>query len=180
MSDLTIIIAVAISFSLILLRLLIPRRHGQKAGPELDLSLVSALPRHFRYFPQVRQALSAIDAKYLNERATPGVARKALQERRAVARHFLAGLREDFSNLERLARTVAAMSPAISREQETARLMLGMKFRILYAWVWLTLSAGRAPLEQIGQLTNLVGILATRMEEAMVAVSALSAPELNT
>jgi hypothetical protein len=180
MSELTIVIALAISFSLILLRLLVPRRHDQKGGPEIDLSLVSTLPRHFRYLPQVRRAMSAIDAKYLNEKASPEVARKALQERRAVARHFLAGLLEDFANLERLARTVAALSPAISREQETARLILGVKFRVLYAWVWLRLSTGLAPLEQIGQLTNLVGILATRMEEAMVAVSALSAPELNT
>jgi HAMP domain-containing protein len=124
--------------------------------------------------------MSAIDAKYLNEKASPAVARKAHQERRAVARHFLTGLLEDFSSLERLARTVAALSPAISREQETERLMLGVKFRVLYAWVWLRLFIGLAPLEQIGQLTNLVGILATRMEGAMVAVSALSAPELNT
>ena len=180
MSDLTIVIALAISFSLILLRLLAPRRREQKGGPEIDLRLANTLPRHYRYLPQVRQAMSAIDAKYLNDKASPAVARRALQERRAIARHFLAGLLEDFSSLERLARTVAALSPEISREQETARLILGLKFRVLYAWVWLRLSTGLAPLEQIGQLTNLVGILATRMEGAMVAVSALSAPELNT
>lgn len=180
MSDLTIVIAVAIAFSLILLRLLVPRRSEQKGGPDIDLSLVNTLPRHFKYFPQVRQAMSAIDAKYLNEKASPAVARKAIQERRAIARHFLAGLLEDFSSLERLARAVAALSPEISHEHETARLVLGMKFRVLYAFVWLRLSTGLAPLEQLGQLTNLVGILATRMEEAMVAVSALSAPELNT
>lgn len=180
MSELTIVIALALSFSLILLWLLIPRHREQKGGPEVDLSLVSTLPRHYRYLPQVRQALSAIDAKYLNEKASPAVARRAIQERRAIARHFLAGLLEDFSSLEQLARTVAALSPAISREQETARLILGVKFRVLYVWVWLRLSAGHAPLGQIGQLTNQVGIFAARMEEAMVAVSALSAPELNT
>jgi hypothetical protein len=180
MSELTIVVILAISFSLILLRLLTPRRNPQKDNAEVDLRMESNPPRHYRYFPQVRQALSAIDARYLDKNASPAVARQALQERRAVARQFLTGLLEDFSDLERLARTVAALSPAISREQETTRLILGMKFRVLYVWVWLRLSAGRAPLEQIGQLTNLVGILATRMDQAMVAVSALSAPELNT
>ena len=75
---------------------------------------------------------------------------------------------------------IAALSPAISSEQETERLILGLKFRLLYARVWLRLSTGREPLEQLEQLTGLVGRLATRMEQAMTAVGALSAPGLNS
>ena len=75
---------------------------------------------------------------------------------------------------------VAALSPVISSEQETERLVLGLKFRVLYAWVWLRISTGRAPLDQIERLTSLVGRLATRMEQAMTAVGALSVPELNS
>jgi hypothetical protein len=116
----------------------------------------------------------------LDRVAPSDVAQTAHRERRAVARKFLAGLHEDFSSLERLARMVAALSPVISSEQEKERLILGLKFRLLYAWVWLRLSAGRAPLEQIEQLTGLVGRLATRMDQAMTAVSALSAPGLNS
>ena len=104
----------------------------------------------------------------------------ALRERRGVARQFLAGLRQDFSNLERLARMVAALSPVISSDQETERLVLGLQFRLLYAWVWLRLSTGLEPLQQLEQLTGLVGRLATRLEQAMAAVSALSAPGLNS
>jgi hypothetical protein len=140
----------------------------------------SFLPRHYRFFPQVRQALSASDGEYLDRVAPRDVAQSVHQERRAVARKFLAGLHEDFSCLERLARMVAALSPVISSEQETERLILGLKFRLLYAWVLLRLSTGRAPLEQIEQLTGLVGRLATRMDQAMAAVSALSAPGLNS
>jgi hypothetical protein len=74
---------------------------------------------------------------------------------------------------------VAALSPVVSREQETERLLLGMRFRVLYAWVWLRLSTGPAPLEQIEHLTGLVGRFATRMEQAMTAISALSVPGLD-
>ncbi len=124
-------------------------------------------------------ALSLL-SEYLDRVAPRDVAQTAHRERRAVARQFLAGLHEDFSNLERLARMIAALSPVISGEQETERLILGLKFRLLYARVWLRLSTGREPLEQLEQLTSLVGRLATRMEQAMAAVSALSVPGLNS
>ena len=182
MSGLTIIImSLAIAFFGVLVGLLRHRRRTPEAGQSpMNLTMESFLPRHYRYFPQVRQALSASDGDYLDRVAPRDVAQTAHRERRAVARKFLAGLREDFSNLERLARMVAALSPVVSSEQETERFILGMKFRLLYAWVWLRLSTGRAPLEQLEQLTGLVGRLTTRMEQAMAAVSALSAPELNS
>lgn len=182
MSGLTIMtISVAIAIFAVLLWLLRPRRGAPRVGESpMDLKMEGFLPRHCRYFPQVRQALSASDQQYLDRVAPRDVAQSAYRERRAVARKFLAGLREDFSNLERLARMVAALSPVISSEQETERLILGMKFRVLYAWVWLRLSTGRAPLEQIDQLTGLVGRLATRLEQAMAAVGALSAPGLDS
>ncbi len=113
--------------------------------------------------------------QYLHEVAPPHVARQALRERRAVARRFLFGLREDFSKLERLARMVAALSPVISREQETERFLLSLRFRVLFSLVWLRLSVGRVPLGQIERLTGLVGRLAVRMEQAMTEINAISA-----
>jgi hypothetical protein len=181
MTELTIGVALAIILLLGVLGLLRPWHQAPKAGQSpANLKMESFLPRHYRYFPQVRQALSVADKDYLDRAASREVAQMAHRERRAVARHFLAGLRQDFSNLERLARMVAALSPVISSEQETERLVLGLKFRLLYAWVWLRLSTGRAPLDQIEHLTGLVGRLATRMEQAMAAVGALSAPGLNS
>jgi hypothetical protein len=134
--------------------------------------------RHYAYFRQVLQALSVADSNYLRETAPPQVAKQALRERRAVARRFLEGLHEDFSNLTRLGRIVAALSPEISRKQETERLMLSVKFQILYILVWLRLSSGNLPLEQLEHLTGLVGRLATRLDAAMTEVSALSAGQL--
>jgi hypothetical protein len=181
MSESMIAIPLALALFFVLLWLLRPRHRSPRAGQSsMDINMESFLPRHCRYFPQVRQALSASDEEYLDRVAPGDVAQTAHGERRAVARKFIAGLREDFSNLERLARMVAALSPVISSEQETERLILGMKFRLLYALVWLRLSTGRVPLEQIEQLTGLVGRLATRMEQAMAAVGALSAPGLDS
>jgi hypothetical protein len=181
MSDVSITVLVVLAVSIAVFLLLRPWRRAPKAGrsPQ-DLKMESFLPRHYGYFPQVRQALSAFDNEYLDRVAPRDVAQAAHRERRAVARQFLAGLRQDFSNLERLARMVAALSPVISSEQETERLVLGLKFRLLYAWVWLRISTGRAPVDQIEHLTGLVGTLATRTGEAMAAVGALSAPGLNS
>lgn len=183
MNEVTAYILLAIGFSSILLWLMRPVRNsgdqGRSSAPRtIDQALENFVPYHYRYFPQVRQALSSGDREYLRQAAPPQVAKKAIRERREVARHFLSGLLEDFSKLERLARIVAALSPVVSREQETERLLLGLRFRMLYALVWLRLSLGRVPLLELGELTNLVGRLAVRMEQAMADINALSAEHL--
>jgi hypothetical protein len=182
MIQLLVAIPVALAvLVLLLLWLLRPQSHrGTPTLPRtLDQGVEELLPRHYRYFPQIRQALSAADQNYLRERASPKLAEKARRERRAIAKQFLAALREDFTNLNRLARIIASLSPVISREQETERLILSLKFRLLYAWVWLRLSAGNASLPQFEHLTGLVGQLSARLEQAMTAISAMSAREMN-
>jgi hypothetical protein len=181
MNELTVVILLAIVLSGILLWLLIPERKSSRAdASSLPSRVDDALPtaKHYAFFPQIRQALSVADSNYLRETASPHVAKQALRERRAVARRFLEGLHEDFSNLARLGRTIAALSPEVSREQETGRLILSLKFQVLYSLVWLRLSAGNLPLEQLEHLTGLVGRLATRMDAAMAQVSALSVGQL--
>jgi hypothetical protein len=182
MNDLSIVILGAIALSGVLLWLLVPRHKSSRTAlatfsPDLNETLPTA--KHYGYFPQIRQALSVADSRYLLETAPPHVAKQALRERRAVARRFLEGLHEDFSNLAKLGRIIAALSPEVSREQETERLILSLKFQFLYILVWLRLSAGNLPLEQLDHLTGLVGRLATRMDEAMAEISALSARELS-
>jgi hypothetical protein len=110
--------------------------------------------------------------------APPDVAYQALRERRAIARRFLQGLLEDFSGLEQLARVVASLSPVLSRKQETERLLLGLRFRLLYSVVRWKLSLGEIPISEIERLTGLVGRLALRMEQAMEEVGALAANRL--
>ena len=182
MNDLSIIIFVAAVLSGLLLWLLVPRRRksvrtiGLSELPDRKERLPDA--KHYRYFSQIRQALSVEDFQYLMETAPPQVAKRALRERRAVARRFLEGLHEDFSNLAKLGRIIAVLSPEVSHRQETERLVLSLKFQMLYALVWLRLSAGNLPLQQLEHLTGLVGMLAKRMDEAMSEINALSANPL--
>jgi hypothetical protein len=181
MNDLSFVILLAIGVSGVLLWLLIPgHKSSRTAAATFHSNVKDALPtaKHYAYFPQIRQALSAADSNYLRETAPSHVAKQALRERRAVARRFLKGLHEDFSNLARLGRIIAALSPEVSREQETKRLFLSVKFQILYSLVLLRLSTGNLPLEQLERLTGLVERLATRMDGAMAEISALSAGQL--
>jgi hypothetical protein len=182
MTDLNIVILLAVFLLGILLWLLIPRSNSAgKGAAHLPSSGEDALPRarHYEYFPQIQQALSAADSQYLLETAPSPVAKQALRERRAVARGFLKGLHEDFSNLARLGRIIATLSPEVSRQQETERLLLSLKFQVFYSLVWLRLATGDLPLRQLAHLTGLVGQLAKRMDEAMTEVSALSAGQLH-
>jgi hypothetical protein len=181
MNELSIVLLLALTLAGILLWLLIPgQKSSNEAASSFRRNLRDKLPtaKHFAYFPQIRQALSAADAEFLRKNASPEVAKRALRERRAVARRFLSGLHEDFSNLARLGRTIAALSPEVIRQQEMDRLFLSVKFQILYALVWLRLSTGNLPLAQLEHLTGLVGRLASRMDEAMAEISALSAGQV--
>jgi hypothetical protein len=181
MNELSIVILLAGALSGLLAWLLFAGNKSSKpVQPSFSPDGADSLPsaKHYGYFPQIRRALSPPDTKYLMETAPPGVAKRALRERRAVARGFLKGLHEDFSNLARLGRIIAALSPQVSRQQETERLVLSLKFQLLYSVVWLRLSAGNLPLDQLEHLTDLVGRLATRMDAAMAEISALSAGQV--
>jgi hypothetical protein len=180
MNHLDVVIFSALAISGLLVWLLVPRRGSPKTSTVALLADGSdSFPgaKHYGYLPQILQALSVADSKYLRDAAPAHVARQAIYERRKVARQFLHGLHEDFSNLARLGRVIATLSPAVSRQQETERLMLSLKFQFLYALVWLRLSTGNLPVHQLQRLAGLVGRLSKRMDEAMAEISALSASQ---
>lgn len=181
MSGLAITVPIGIALLVILWLVLRPRKtsSGRTAIDASHFAPGAVLPMHYRYFSQIRQALSEADDKYLEEAAPSHVARQARRERRAVARRYLRGLQEDFSNLERLGRMIAAMSPVISRDQEAERLSLYLKFHAVWSLVWLSLWTGRVPMIQVQYLTGLVGRLAIRMDQAMSEINALSADRLS-
>jgi len=175
------VLLIAATLSALLWRLLRSRQQmSEEVRRLLERNQANFLPLHCRYFAQVRQALAVPDERYLRGRVALPIVKRALRERRQVAIKFLAGLHEDFSNLERLGRAIAVLSPAIDRQQEMERLVLGLRFRVLYAWVWLRLSTGNVPLPAIENLTGLVGRLATQMQQAMLAIDVMSAGRLDT
>lgn len=170
-----------IGLALLLLLLWVARIRVNSPGAtesELRWAVEDLFPRHCQRFPQVRQALSQTDEYFLQRRASPRVQRQARAVRQEVARQYLAGLKEDFERLERLGRTVSALSPEVSRAQETERLWLGLRFRFLHGFVRLRLAEGSVSVPQVSRLTELVGGLAAQTERAMTLLEEASLESL--
>jgi ABC-type anion transport system duplicated permease subunit len=150
-------------------------RRAQTA-PELSGELPTAhlIPEHFKYFPQVRQALSKEDSEYLARRATSANAQRARRNRRDVGLEFLSGLHEDYRRINRFARVLVALAPNASFQRETERLRMAIHFEVVWAFVWLRLWAGGTPIGQLGSLADMIGTLATQLEGAMAALPELS------
>ncbi len=170
-----------IAVALLLLMLWAAReRRGSQRSPQAALGppLEEMFPLHSRYFPQIRQALSRGDEEYLRQRGAPKIVRRARAERCRVARQFLAGLEEDFSRLDRLGRTVAALSPEVNRKQEAERAWLWLRFWILCRLVSVSLRTGRVSIPRMAHLTQLVGSLAAEIETAMARLEVASGKQL--
>jgi hypothetical protein len=157
------------------------RRARVDRDSELLLTKLSAeelLPRHYMYFPQVRQALSAADEEFLAKHAAPEARRKALRKRRGVGLDFLCGLRDDYRKFDRLARALTALAPTANPQREMERLRLSLRFALGWRIVWLRLWVGETPLSQIQALADQIGSLSTRMEGSIKAwQDALSASQ---
>lgn len=176
-------------FSLVTLALLgalyaVSRRMSKDRGAAHlleTLPVEDLLPHHYKYFPQVRQALSDEDARYLALRATPGARRLARHARRSAALRFLEGLRDDYNRLDRLARTLTAFAPAANSRREMERIWLAVRFDLLWVLVWLSLWTGMTPVVQLRSLADLIGSLAARLETSMAALqTSTAAPSLRT
>lgn len=138
------------------------------------------IPRHWRHFPQVRHALSESDQEYLRRRAPRQVFERWQAERRQIARQYLAALREDFERLTELARSVASLSPQVSRQREAELLWLGVKFRVLYAAAGLQLAAGAVSVPQLERLAEVLSGLSGRVEAAMATMAEASLGRLRS
>jgi hypothetical protein len=162
------------------LYLLSRRARKEPGGANLlrTLSAESLLPQHFKYFPQVRQALSDEDAGYLELRATSAARRSARQARRIVALEFLTGLRDDYRRLDRLARVLASLAPAANQQREAQRIWLACQFELRWTLIWLELWSGASPVTQLQGMVGLIGTLAARMEASINALQESADPTI--
>ncbi len=168
-----LILCSVLTVVLILALILLVRKPGkfssvQAFDEEPPLENLSAL--HCRHFPQLRQVLSRVDENFLRERMTTADQRKWRAERRRVAKEFLKGLHEDFVRLDRLARTVAALSPEVNRSQEAERVWLGMRFRMSHNLVEAQLAFGSLAPRDVVHLAEMVGSYAAKIETTMAAL----------
>ncbi len=173
-----LIIFVAIGVALLITLLFLARKHreyletpAQKPLPPVE----EWFPRHTRYFAPIRRAISESDVAYLSRKVRPESLRHARAERHHVALEYLAGLREDFVHVERLSRTLSALSPKVNRRLEWERFLLGLQFRLLYSLAWLRLKTGLNCLESLEHLTNVVADLESRADAAVAGIAQISA-----
>jgi hypothetical protein len=129
-------------------------------------------PVHCRFFPQVRQSLSREDAAFMGARASPAVRKRWERRRRCVGRMYLAGLREDFSRLNRLSRLLALHSPRVRARQEAELLWLNLRFQLLYGMVLSQILLGQSAAENVGHIASLIGGLGGRLEQAALTLGA--------
>lgn len=130
---------------------------------------------HISHFPQIKQALANADFIYLRDQGYPALAKRIRKERRRIALNYLACLRVEFEKLLHLARMVAVMSPHVAVAQEVQGFRLNLEFTYRYYLIYFRLVSGVAPLEAIGNLSNLVSALMVRMETAVSELGAQAA-----
>gem|GEM_PF-2212029 len=132
-------------------------RNGRRERPGL----------HISHLPQIKRALANSDFMYLRDHGHPALAKRIRKERRRIALSYLACLRVEFERLLHLARMVAVMSPHVAVAQEVQGLRLNLEFSYRYYLIYFRLVSGIAPLEAIGNLSDMVSALTVRMETAM-------------
>ena len=152
------------------------RRDAKGADLLRTLSTDALLPQHYKYFPQVSRALSVEDVRFLQSRANPAVRRAALRARRSVALHFLAGLKEDYRKLDRLARILTSLAPSADQHREAERLWLAIQFWIRWRVVWLEIWSGAAPTTQLQKMSGFIGGLAAQMQTSINVLQESSHP----
>ena len=122
---------------------------------------------HISHLRQIKQALTDSDFMYLKDQGYPALAKRIRKERRRIALSYLACLRVEFEKVLHLARMVAAMSPNVAVAQEVHGLRVNLEFSYRYYWLCFRLASGLAPLEAIGNLSDMVSALTIRIETAM-------------
>lgn len=143
------------------------KRASTPAPPSLAGLLEACERKHATYFPQIRQVFVRTDDEFLWQKGSRELARRVRRERHRVAVAYLKSLRSDYQNLLRMAKMVAALSPAVAAVQERERLDLTVKFFWRYEIIRLELLAGLAPLPQLSGLADVVSGLSVRMERAI-------------
>lgn len=152
--------------SLALLWLLFGKR-PQQDPVQGALEIQRLLPVHCRHFPQIQHALNASDQTFVERRLPAEIARQWRAERREVIQLYFQGLRQDFLGLEKLARLLAALSPAVKRRQEWEWLRLGIQFRILYRMTQVRLVIYTMPTAELIRLTEMLTALKFILESTM-------------
>jgi hypothetical protein len=150
-----------------LLVLLVWALRGGRRSRGASGRLEDDVESHVQYIPQIQQALSGEDRRYLLNKGGAHLMKAVERDRRKAAGEFLDALQTEFHRLLRLASIVAALSPEVEPIQEFERLRLTAVFQCRMQLVRARLRVGNAPSRDLGELSDVVSRLNVRMETAM-------------
>jgi hypothetical protein len=144
---------------------LAPRRSTEKdASLPIDLLLPIA---HLENSSEIVRLSVELEQERTQNTASGWFRQGLTPARRRILKKLLVGLKEDFSRLDRLMCTVAALAPEINGGLETQRLRLWIRFRLHYGLARLNLTIGRFSQPELTSICKLFDNLATRTQVAM-------------
>ena len=163
LSLLVIVFVVRIAFNQ-----LAPRRSTEKdARLPIDLLLPTA---YLENSSEIERLTAELEEERTLNTALRGFHQGLTSARRRTLKKLLVGLNEDFSRLDRLMCTVAALAPEVEGRQETERLWLWMRFRLHYGLARLSLMVGRLSQPELTSICKLFDRLTIRTQVALEAL----------
>jgi hypothetical protein len=136
-------------------------------------------PLHTQHFPQLRQALAAVERRDMRRNASHQPEREWRQHRRDVLEGFLSGLAEDFARLGQIVQileTVFPLTPEQRREMDSSR----VQFRLNYRFVALLIaSRWMDPTRRLSRLTEILANMSAQLEAGGLPASLGEDTKLN-
>ena len=165
---LIIFLVLIVSAVWITLNYLAPRRSTEKdACLPIDLLLPTA---YLENSSEIERLTAELEQERTQNTASGGLREGLTPARRRTLKKLLVGLNEDFSRLDRLMCTVAALAPEVEGRQETERLWLWMRFRLHYGLARLSLMVGRLSQPELTSICKLFDRLTIRTQVALEAL----------
>jgi hypothetical protein len=147
---------------------LAPRRSTEKdASLPIDLLLPST---YLENSSEIDRLTAELEHERAQNTAPEGFRQGLTPARRHMLKKLLVGLKEDFSRLDRLMCTVAALAPEVEGRQEMRRLWLWISFRLHYGLARLSLMVGRFSQPELTSICKLFDRLAIRTQVALEAL----------
>jgi hypothetical protein len=162
-SLLLIVIALWVAFNY-----LTPRRSSEwDASLPIDLLLPVA---YLENSSEIERLSAELEQERTQNIVSGGFRQGLSLSRRRMLRKLLVGLKEDFSRLDRLMCTVAALAPEVEGRQETERLWLWFRFRLHYGLARLSVAIGRFSQPELTSICKVFDRLATRTKVVLEAL----------
>lgn len=147
---------------------LAPRRSSEEdASLPIDLLLPTA---YLENSSEIERLTAELEQERTQNTASESFRKGLTPARRRTMKKLLIGLKEDFSRLDRLMCTIAALAPEVEGLEEMQRLWLWFFFRLHYVLARLSLAIGRFSQPEFTSICKLFDSLTVRTQVALEAL----------